>query len=446
MDQNLTDISDIQAEAGIVATAILKPDFTYYSEQLTPHMFTNEQNAYLYYAVSELARQGVSKADAYNITNILNAKSSTREKADTLLPVHAIQTFIDTAPLIARTDVADYMLLVGNVMNCAFRRETLAKLKECENYCRTSSEHDITQKIYSTLDKVVMDYSVAGNVVQYKDIIDDMWEQIKQRQIGGNAGIPWKFQTLNRFCTIESGELAIVCSIAKGGKSMFLLNEAADLLKKGLSVLYVDSELGDRMFTTRLLSHLTGIEYHRLKNGQYSQEENSLILDRIAWCKQQRFSHVYMPLFDINNVYSIARKMKHTTGLDVVIVDYFKADARTGDAADISNSLGSAVDVIKNVVCGSMDVAGLGAAQAKENHGIADSVKIGRNASTIMMLDAKTPQEIEADGPECGNKKLFIKFNRNGEQMFEGEYIDLAFNGNKILFEEAKQHAELSPY
>lgn len=124
---------------------------------------------------------------------------------------------------------------------------------------------------------------------------------------------------------------------------------------------------------------------------------------------------------------------------------YFKS-TNNGDAADISNSLGSAVDVIKNVVCGSMDVAGLGAAQAKENHGIADSVKIGRNASTIMMLDAKTPQEIEADGPECGNKKLFIKFNRNGEQMFEGEYIDLAFNGNKILFEEAKQHAELSPY
>lgn len=446
MDQNLTDISDVRSEAGIVGTAILNPEITFYSEQLTPHMFVNEQNAYLYYALCELAKQGVSKADAYNITNILNSRAATKEKADNLLPVSAIQDFITNAPLIARSDAADYMLLVSNVMDCAFRRETLQKLRECENICRTSSESDITQKIYSTLDKVVMDYSTVGSVTQYKDVIDEMWKQIQERQIGGSAGIPWKFPILNRYCTIENGELAIVCSIAKGGKSMFLLNEAADLLKKGLSVLYVDSELGDRMFTTRLLSHLTGIEYHRLKNGQYSQEENSQILDRIAWCKQQRFSHIYMPMFDINAVYGMCRKLKHTTGLDVVIVDYFKAADQTGDGLAISNSLGSAVDVIKNVVCGSMDVAGLGAAQAKENHGIADSVKIGRNASTIMMLDAKTPQEIDADGPECGNKKLFIKFNRNGEQMFEGEYIDLSFNGNKILFEEAKQHAEISPY
>ena len=445
MDQNLTDISDVRSEAGIVGTAILNPEITFYSEQLTPHMFVNEQNAYLYFALCELAKQGVSKADAYNITNILNSRAATKEKADNLLPVSAIQDFIANAQLIARSDTADYMLLVNNVLGCAFRRETLQKLRECENICRTSSDKDITQKIYSTLDKVVMDYSAIGDVTPYKDIIDEMWKQIQARQIGGNAGIPWKFPTLNRYCTIESGELAIVCSIAKGGKSMFLLNEAVDLMKRGLSVLYVDSELGDRMFTTRLLSHLTGIDYYRLKNGTYSQEENSLILDRIAWCKQQRFSPVYMPMFNINEVYSMCRKTKHTTGLDVVVVDYFKSDGK-GEASDISNNLGTAVDTIKNVVCGSMDVAGLGAAQAKENHGIADSVKIGRNASTIMMLDAKTPQEIEADGAECGNKKLFIKFNRNGEQMFEGEYIDLAFNGNKILLEEAKQHAEITPY
>lgn len=321
MDFNVNEISDIQSEAGIVGTAILNPEMTFYSEQLTPHMFVNEQNAYLYHALCELAKQGVTKADAYNITNVLNAKASTREKADKILPVSAIQEFINNAPLIARTDAADYMMLVGNVMNCAFRRETLNKLRECENYCRTSNEKDITQKIYSTLDKVVMDYSVIDDVTPYKDIVDEMWKQIQARQIGGNAGIPWKFPSLNRFCTIESGELAIVCSIAKGGKSMFLLNEAADLLKRGLSVLYVDSELGDRMFTTRLLAHLAGIEYHRLKNGQYTKEENSAILDRIAWCKQQRFSHIYMPLFDINAVYGMCRKMKHTIGLDVVIVD-----------------------------------------------------------------------------------------------------------------------------
>jgi hypothetical protein len=77
---------------------------------------------------------------------------------------------------------------------------------------------------------------------------------------------------------------------------------------------------------------------------------------------------------------------------------------------------------------------------------IADSAKIGRNASTIALIQDKTPDEIEADGTECGNKKLTVVLNRNGMQMAPGEYIDLNFVGNKILYEQAKQHIPISPF
>ena len=93
-----------------------------------------------------------------------------------------------------------------------------------------------------------------------------------------------------------------------------------------------------------------------------------------------------------------------------------------------------------------MNIAGLGAAQATSTGKVADSAKIGRNASTIALLQDKTPEEIEADGPECGNKKLRIVLNRNGAQMAPDEYIDLNFNGNLILYEEAKQHIPDIPY
>ena len=80
---------------------------------------------------------------------------------------------------------------------------------------------------------------------------------------------------------------------------------------------------------------------------------------------------------------------------------------------------------------------------------LADShyrAKIGRNASTIALIQDKTPDEIAADGPECGNKKLKVILNRNGMQHASGEYIDLKFDGNKILYEEAKQHIPQIPY
>ena len=74
------------------------------------------------------------------------------------------------------------------------------------------------------------------------------------------------------------------------------------------------------------------------------------------------------------------------------------------------------------------------------------SAKIARNASTIAMISDKTPEEIEADGAECGNKKLRVTVNRNGMQMTQDEYIDLLFDGNHILYEQAKQHIPQTPF
>lgn len=72
----------------------------------------------------------------------------------------------------------------------------------------------------------------------------------------------------NAYATIERGELFIFAAEAKQGKSMMLLNCAVDLLKRDVAVLYIDSELNSRMFTCRLISHLTGIEFSRLKGLQ----------------------------------------------------------------------------------------------------------------------------------------------------------------------------------
>ena len=438
------DINDVTSEAGVVASAALQPELVFYSEQLTPHHFSNEHNAYLYYSICELAKRGVSKVDAYNITNILNAKAATREKTS-LLTVPAINDFLDAAHTIARSTVEEYKMLVDNVLDAAFRRETYSKLAECQSYCLNYTQQDIQQKIYSTLDNVMLEYSTVTEVPQYKDVVDELWAEIESRQDGNFAGMPFKFPTLNQYASIEPGELFIFAAEAKQGKSMMLLNCAVDLLRQGKSVLYIDSELNSRLFTCRLIAHLTSIEFSRVKSGRYTPEEGERIKLAIQWMKQQRFTHIYMPVFDVNTIYTTVKKVRNTQGLDVLVVDYFKGSGE-GDAFASYQELGRVVNTVKNEICGSMNIAGLGAAQATSTGKVADSAKIGRNASTIALLQDKTPEEIEADGPECGNKKLRIVLNRNGAQMAPDEYIDLNFNGNLILYEEAKQHIPDIPY
>ena len=438
------DINSLESESGVIATLIHKPEFSFHSEYLLPNHFTSKSNRCVYAAICELARKGITTVDAYNIIECLNSSEATRKISEELT-VDNLQELIEMSDILARNSIEEYKMLVSNVMDAAFRRDTFQRLKECQALCFDRAEENVEQKIYNIIDDVMTEFSTADEVPQYKEVIDDYWVQIQERQGGEFAGIPFKFKTLNEYATIEPGELFIFAAEAKQGKSMILLNCAVDLLKQDLAVLYLDSELNTKLFTARLLAHLSGVEYKRLVAGRYDADEAKRIECAREWMKTRKFTHKYIPMFDPQSIYTAVKKVKHTQGLDVLIVDYFKGSGE-GDAFNSYQELGRFVDLVKNQICGDMGIAGVGAAQATVNGKVADSAKIGRNASSIALIQDKTPEEIEADGAECGNKKMRIILNRNGMQHAPGEYIDLMFDGNHILYEEAKQHIPQTPY
>lgn len=440
----IEELCSLDSEAGIITTLIRHPEFSFHSENLLPGHFTDKTNSCIYTAITGLAENGISTIDPYNIIEFLNSSDATRKFADEIT-VDKLNELMDMCDILARHTPEEYKMLVGNVLDFAFRRDTIQRLRECEELCFKGAKENIQQQIYNTIDDVMTEYSSTNDIPQYRDVIDGCWEEIKSRQSNGYAGIPFKFPTLNEYATIEPGELFIFAAEAKQGKSMMLLNCAIDLLKQDLSVLYIDSELNTRLHTARVLAHLSGVEYKRLASGNYSGEEAIKIEEAKEWMKSRKYTHLYIPMFDQQSIYTAVKKVMHTQGLDVLIIDYFKGSG-DGDAWDSYAELGRFVDMVKNQICGELGICGIGAAQATATGKVADSAKIGRNASTIALLQDKTPDEIEADGAECGNKKLRILLNRNGMQHASGEYIDMNFDGNHILYEEAKQHIPQTPF
>lgn len=438
------DINSLDSESGIIASLIHNPEFSFYSENLLPNHFVNKDNRCVYTAICNLAQKGITTVDPYNIIEILNSSEATRKYADGL-SVEKLQELVEMSDIIARRSIEEYKVLVKNVMDAAFRRDTYQKLKECQTLCTDLTVEDVEQKIYTIIDDVMSEFSTANEIPPYQDLIDECWAEIASRQGEGYSGIPFKFSMLNEFCTLEKGELILFGAGAKEGKSIMLLNCAVDLLKRDVPVMYLDSELSTRLFTARLLAHLSGIEYKALTTGRYSDEEASRIAKSIEWMKTRKFTHVYIPIFDKQSIYTAIKKVYHTQGIGVLIVDYFKG-ADEGDAFDVYRDLGGVVNMIKNQVCGDMGIAGLGAVQTTASGKVADSARIVRNASTLITIQAKTPEEIEQDGEECGNKKLRVVYNRNGMQMQRDEYIDVRFDGNHILYEEAKQHIPATPF
>ena len=444
MKRSPSDIKDVEAEAGVVATVIKHPEFTFYSEDLRYTYFTDSTNGRIYWAVQELAKRDIQNIDAYNIQNMFSANKFTAEQA-TEIPLEVLNDIIENSGYIARDKPEDYKLLVNNVTNAAMRRHTLQKLMDCERLCFSEKEQCIEEKLYKVIDDVMIEFSTTTEVPQLGTQVDRLWSEIEARQDGGLAGIPFKFPALNEYATIDRGELFIFAAEQKQGKSMMLLNCAVDLLMKGKAILYIDSELNTRLFVCRLISHLTGIEFKRVRAGKYDAEEKKRIDKAIAWIKKVPFTHIYLPAFDAQTIYTVTKKVRHTQGLDVLILDYFKSTS-DGDAFATYSELGKLTDLVKNKIAGDMDIAAVGAVQATSTGKIADSAKIARNASTIALITDKTPEEIERDGRNCGNKKLRIVFNRIGAQMSGDEYIDMNFVGDKILYQQADQHAKIDPF
>lgn len=443
------DIKNIEAEAGVIASVVLKPELIFYSEQLKPNHFTNEQNAYIYYAVRELARQGVENVDAYNIINILNMRKATsRVSADvnSIITIQSLQELFDNAALIARTTPEDYSIIVDAVVDAAFRRDTYNKLVECENVCFSSSEKNISQKIYSMLDDVIMSFSATNDIPLYRDVIDDIWTEIKERQNGATQAIDFPFPTLNKYVVMEPGEVICFAGGAKSGKSSILLTCTVDLLKKDKSVLVIDSEISTKLYTLRLLSHLTKISFGKLRSGNYSGEEAQMLEEAVEWIKTRRFIHKYMPIFDEDAVYLAAQKAKHMIDIDVICVDYLKSTGEKDEAFAVYNEMGRFSDTLKNRIAGGLGICGITAVQSTVTGKIADSSKIARNLSTIITISDKSQEELEND-ETGGTKKLRVKFNRNGAQMDEGEWIDMRFIGSTITYEETEvQHSVAEPF
>lgn len=439
------EIDSLDSEAGVITTLIHHPEYRWFCDRLLPNHFSETVNRCMYAAITGLADMGILTIDAYNIMEFLTSNEATKTIAKAVT-LDRVKECVEMSDVLARHSEEEFMLCVNNVLDAAFRRDALNKLEECERICADMKATNVEKKIYEAIDSVISEFSRAEEIPNFGDVVDSLWADVVAHQDGREFGAPFKFPRLNEYTRIEPGELVVVGAPAKGAKSMLMLNEAVDLLRMGKSVMYIDSELSDRLFLCRMLSHLTKIEFQKVRSGRYGEVEAELIENARAWIKEQPLVHLYIPIFDQQAVYLAVKKIAHKFGkLDAVIVDYLKSTGDT-DAYATYAELGRFADLLKNDIAGAMDIAVIAAAQLTAQGKLADSAKIARNASVIMILRDKTPAEIERDGRECGNKAISVTLNRNGPQMTEGEWIDLEFNGNICSLEQAKQHTTETPY
>lgn len=436
----ISDLSDNQAEAGVIATLVYHPEFILHTDYLRPSYFYRVENGCIYWAINELYKSGVETIDALNITNMLNSDQAVKRKMSecNLTDMHE---FIEMSRYACRHSLEEYKLLVGNVVTMAFKRDLLKVSTEIQDSCFNSNADlaRLNTLVNDKYTRLTEQYLVSSEIETFGAKVDSLWQEICDRRTdNGLYGIPSKYSILNDYFTYEPGELVLLKARMKQGKSAFFMNEAIHKIKNGVPTLFYDTEMKDRLFFERMLAHLTGIEIRRIKRGDYSYDEDQKLAKTMEWIKAQPFVHIYAPRTSDEEIYATHKILKYKIGLEFSIYDYIKSNIQS--SSENSNVLGQKCDFLKNEIAGSLDIAMLAGAQLNRANDVADSDKIERYVSTTLWWRNKDNETIEKDGFKCGNYALTVDLNRNGAAMDEEEYIDFKFDGSIMRIEEAEQH------
>lgn len=440
---------DINSETGVLCTLIHNPEFILHSETLSPSYFYKKENGAIYWAIQQLYQKGIDKIDEFNLATQINSDTGVKNLVESYSKTF-IKDLVENSEFVARSTTEEYQQIVNAIITLSFKRDVYNKMKYFESKCLDENVdlNQLNLTIMNDIDKLASQYVTQDKIPMYNKNIYKIWKNIlEKRNEDGTYGIPSKHKVLENYFTYQDGELVLVAARRKHGKSIYGMNELVHMLKQGISCVYLDTEMTDEGFTTRLLSHLTGIEEYRIKSGNYSASEETMVGDALDWINNQNFTHIYDSQWTMEKVYTTAKVLKNKINFDFLIYDYIKVtDNKTTSSSEQYNELGNWCNFLKNNIAGGLDIPVLSFAQLNRKNEIADSDKIERYASTGIKWTKKEPEEIAEDGVECGNYKLNIIFNRLGTDMDEDEYIDFAFDRKSLSINVCeKQHVKDVP-
>lgn len=442
------DLYNPQAESGVISTLIHNPTFIFHSEELEPRDFYDQTNQAVYWAIRDIALSGNYTIDDFSLTTKLASNKAIEarvEKAN----ISSVKDILELSKYAAQSSVEAYKDLVKDVQEYSSRRKLYLDAQKIISACVSEkyTSEDLQHLLNSAVDNYDASATHGREIISFDKKVDPLWQRLEDRHSGKIVCRPFHIKELNEYTQMEDGEMVVIGGHAKTGKSALLLSCTVDLLKKGETVLVIDSELSDDLYFMRLLSHLSEVKFRTVKDGGENTEERIRINEARDFLKTAKLYHEFLPICDKNEIASIFRRVNNENRITVLVIDYFKADFDSKDAFSTSVTLTGLVNFCKNEIAGVYKIPILAAVQTSQTGNVSFSSGVITALSTLCWLHLKEKQEILSDTSECGNAKLTVLYNRNGAQMQKDDYIDLQFDGDIITYKSpAKQHIKPEPY
>ena len=425
---------DYEAERGVIMSIICDSGSAIYAfENLKSDDFYNNDYKIIFYASCELASDN-QRIDFVMLNNKLKEKNLLSKIGGTQTLKNLCSEFITSANLREYVKIIKDKSLLrkiikisSNIVLASYKSQKPAELilsyaeKSIFNIIQAKSSNDFAQ-----LREVLLD------VINRIEKISKSPEKI----IGLSTGfIDFDYRTSG----LQNSDLILIAARPSMGKTAFALNIAENIaLNQNKGVAIFSLEMSKFQLANRLLCSNAKMDAQKLRTGDLSQKDWSLITESLGNLSQAKIYIDDTPGISVAQLRSKARKLKLEKDISLVIIDYLqlmsgnlKNESRQQEISEISRGLKSIARELDIPIIALSQLSR--ACEARADHrpmlsDLRESGAIEQDADLVAFL-----YRDEYYNPESAKKnvaELIIAKQRNGPTGT----IELLWSGSHTLF------------
>lgn len=339
----------------------------------------------------------------------------------------AMSSIVSTVEELEGLDFKNYEYHLKDVREKAMRRAAVRRLDQLRSELTQSGNKPriILETGVSDLSQLAVHEKLR--IQSSGPLVEATMQTIAERMRSPNLIIGWdlgrEWFVLNRILLgLQHPRYFVVAAPQGTGKTAFAGN-IVKLVAGGLRVptLWCTFEMPPEMLQYRMLSSLSGVFEDNIKAGLINSEQMNQISDAAAklhampiyWSQEGRYIEAFEPIV---RSYALRHKVKF------VVVDYLQLMYSSGERGarylqleHISGriqELAYELDICVLALC-QINREGAKSSLAKAED-VGGAYRITQDADHLLILQEKSPDEIEADGMEMGNLRGFLDKNRYG--------------------------------
>lgn len=338
---------------------------------------------------------------------------------------------------------------------------------------RTLTGNESLDTIFGVLENPLFDYITkvgsdrSDGPTQIADGVDEYLNNLEanpDRPIGISSGYP-------RYDAVIGGgfrraTVSMIGARPKVGKTIICDNiglHVAGQLK--IPVFNLDTEMTKDEHLARILAHLSGVSIKEIERGSYAKEidKRKKVRDAASWLKDIPYYYDSVVDRSYEEHMAITRRwvtktVGNTNGVTndcLILYDYFQLLEQTDINKNIAEHQVLGFQMISmlrlasrsNIPIMSLIQLNRDGIDKDTTGVIAGSDRIARKVANFSILKKKTEEEMaeiaDIKGMDGYTRKLIPIITRHGEELSDGDYINLRFDGNTAKLEEGPTRNEV---